>query len=108
MKTLYYESHITIEPVFGELLLTLKNVCSNYGFRVANLIMRKEDGAEVISKDDTFCSAKSDSYEDLHTRMLKLLQTLNTDYGYKIYRYKIESVVLDSKIEDTAHMFVTT
>ena len=98
---MYYESHITIEPVFEQRLEELNTYAKAYGFKVANLLMqkRKEDSPER-SKSDTFCTGWStDDKKDLEKRMVGLITALKqTDY--KIYRYKIEECILDSREAD--------
>lgn len=37
----YYESHITIEPVFEEKLEQVKDIAATYNFRVAKLFNEK-------------------------------------------------------------------
>lgn len=97
---LYYECHITIEPVFEDRLIQLQEVASTHSFKVANLILRKSHSDPGIpAQDDTFCSAKSDNLETLRAQMLLMLENLMA-FGYKILRYKIESIVIDSKKED--------
>lgn len=100
LPSLYYESHITIEPVFGERLDKLKELCGDYEFRVADLLMKKSaEGEAKPSTTDTFCSGRDADYSMLHARMTFLLFTLALN-AFKIYRYKIEQVVLDSKMND--------
>ena len=102
--TLYFESHVTIEPVYGERLEELQIIALKYKFRVAELLMqkRKEDTPER-SKNDTFCSSRSSSYKDLYNRMIELCVALNKNH-YKVWRYKIEDVVIDSKIKDSCSL----
>jgi len=97
----YFESHITIEPVFEERLVLFRRLCSTYNFRVAELLMqkRKSDTPER-SKYDTFCTGHSSTYEDMKTRMLNLLVLLRAN-NFQIWRYKIEDCVLDSREDAT-------
>ena len=124
---LYFESHVTIEPVFeyddiecnncGLCLIErdhaksncpgptsdidkVKQISREYGFKVADLLMQKraEDSAER-SRHDTFTTGRSKSYEDIHTRMVGLIKALQKA-GFKVWRYKIEDTVLDSKMGD--------
>lgn len=37
----YYESHITIEPVFDDKLELASNIAIKYKFKVASLLMQK-------------------------------------------------------------------
>ncbi len=99
--SLYYESHVTFEPIFDERLELLKQLCEANEFRVADLLMQKraEDTPER-SKFDTFCSGRDNDPMKLTARMLSLVATAQ-GMGFKVWRYKIENVVLDSKVDDT-------
>jgi hypothetical protein len=92
---LYFEAHITIEPVFGERLDQFKSLCATKGFRVAELLMkrRKEDKPER-SQYDTFATGRSKDYTDLLTRTLDIANTANA-LGISVWRYKIENTLLD-------------
>lgn len=92
--SLYYEAHITLDPVFGELLKTLELMCDNWKFRVAKLYMEK--GPHI---KDSFCTGRSKSYTDLITRTQELIIDLKAA-GFKVRRYKIEDTLLDSNIKD--------
>lgn len=97
----YYESHITVEPIFDERLDRFKALCKQQGFRVADLLMqkRKEDTPER-SRFDTFCTGRDPTYWDLHYRMVALLGFLKQE-GFKVWRYKIEHAILDSREDDS-------
>jgi hypothetical protein len=99
--SLYYESHVTIEPVFDERLKQLKAECLAYGFRVADLLMKKRsaDKAER-SKHDTFCTGRDKEYQPLLDRTLALVTRLQA-LDFKVWRYKIEDALVDSKIDDS-------
>ncbi len=97
-----YECHITIEPILDELKLeSIKQVVKSYSFRVADLLMckRQEDTPER-SKYDTFMTGHSKKYDDLQERMANLVSHL-TQQGIKVYRYKIEAILLDSREVDS-------
>ena len=96
---LYYECHITIEPVFDVRLRNFQSICGSFGFRAADLLMKKrdEDTAER-SQNDTFATGRDNAYEHLLTRMIGLVAALRTN-GYQVWRYKIEDTLLDSKAE---------
>jgi NTP pyrophosphatase (non-canonical NTP hydrolase) len=96
----YYEAHVTIEPVFEERLAHFKEVCHDYKFHVANLLMQKrKNDTEERSKNDSFCTGRGISYTDIKTRMLALVNRLEKE-GFKVWRYKIESTLLDSRYDD--------
>lgn len=93
----YYECHITIEPVFGERLELFSELCVPFRFRPAKLFMQKErtETPERSSKD-TFCTGHSREYFDIEMRMRSLLETLRLN-SFKVFRYKIEAVLLDER-----------
>lgn len=99
----YYEAHVTVEPVFDSDLERFKVICHDYKFRVANLLMqkRKED-TEERSKNDSFCTGRGISYTDIERRMMALVERLEKE-GFKVWRYKIESTLLDSRYDDSKH-----
>lgn len=101
--SLYYESHITIEPVFGEDLERLRSICQHFGFHIAELLMQKRlHDTPERSRFDTFCSSRSVDLPVLKERMLGLVSCCQ-GAGFKVWRYKIEDVILDSRIDDSAH-----
>lgn len=99
--SLYFESHITIAPVFDTALQKLKTICLLHGFHVANLLMQKraEDQPDR-SKYDTFCTGRDLDYEPLFQRTMTLVSALQ-EHGYTVWRYKIEDTLIDSKYDDS-------
>lgn len=98
--SLYYECHITIEPLFDEQLEQVKELVIPYKFKVAELLMKKRsEDTEERSQYDTFMTSHSQHYAELEERMIQLIFTLQGN-GITVWRYKIEDVVLDSKIND--------
>lgn len=97
---LYYECHVTIDPIFGEELELAKSISKQFGFKVAELLMqkRKEDTPER-SKYDTFMTGHAKNYEDLCDRMVSLIQKLEA-YSFVIRRAKIEDTLFDTKHGD--------
>lgn len=101
MTSLYYECHVTIEPVFEERLEELRKIAQCSYFHVAELLMQKrEEDTPERSKYDTFCTGRSKSYYDMVDRMRVVVFALQ-DAGFKVWRYKIEDAVLDSRYGDT-------
>jgi hypothetical protein len=96
----YYEAHVTVEPVFEERLEQFKVICHDYKFHVANLLMQKRKGdTEERSKNDSFCTGRGISMTDTKKRMLALVDRLEKE-GFKVWRYKIESTLMDSRYDD--------
>jgi hypothetical protein len=97
---LYYEAHITIEPVFDERLDLAKRLSAPYKFRVADLLMKKrESDTEERSANDTFMTGHGKIYLDLSLRMIQLIRQLQ-GHGFKVWRYKIEDTIIDSRHDD--------
>lgn len=100
MNVLYFESHVTISPVFDERLERFKEICSKHGFRVAKLLMEKHRSKTFeISNHDSFCTGRSDDEDDLKKRMVELCKELRSNQ-FEVLRYKIEAVTLDSRKND--------
>ncbi len=91
LDVIYYECHITIEPVFDERLELFKTLCEPLRFKVAKLLMEKEP-----STKDSFCTAHDSNVEALIVRMRRLVESLRAN-GFEVYRNKIEAVVLDER-----------
>ena len=95
MSNLYYESHITIDPVFYDRLEEFKTIAARYNYRVTELLMVKEDQ----STKDSFCTSRSKNYTQITNDTISLVDMLQRK-GFKVLRYKIEDTLVDSKIED--------
>lgn len=97
---MYYECHITIEPVFGRHLELAKVVAKSQGFKVASLLMQKHrDHTPERSDHDTFMTGHDVDRQYLQARMVALIELLKKEQ-YKVWRYKIEHIVLDSRGDD--------
>jgi len=97
---LYFESHITIEPIFDENRLELfKKVIASYNFKAAKLYMLKGGEKGIPNSKDSFCTARSKDYHklcyDTHVCIIALQHL-----GFTVFRYKIENTLIDSKIDD--------
>lgn len=97
---LYLEAHITIEPVFDEERVGAENIAHRHGFKLAHLLMqrdRKETAAR--SSRDTFMTGHSKLCDDIQNRTKACVEDLIHN-GYKVWRYKIENTMLDSRNKD--------
>lgn len=98
---LYFECHVTVEPVYDERLERLKAIAAEPGikFKVADLLMRKRmaDTPER-SQFDTFCTGRDVIYPNLEERMRNLVEAL-IEEGFEVWRYKIENTLLDVRIK---------
>lgn len=101
---LYYEGHITIEPVFGDRLRQAQELAKPFGFRVADLLMQKDrkETPERSSKD-TFMTGHDRWLENLGLRIKTLVQVLQ-DNDFQVWRYKAENTVYDSRSFDTLRL----
>jgi hypothetical protein len=96
----YFESHITIAPVFGKDLEVFRGWCRMYKFHVAELLMVKSRGGRgVPSRKDAFCTSRGTSLSDLQRRTTTLVKMLD-QYGFTVRRAKIEYTLFDSRHED--------
>ncbi len=98
----YFESHVTLEPVLDEeRLVVLRAAAEGYGFHVATLLMQKRPAdTPERSQNDSFCTARGVSYSDLHDQTVNFCRSLE-EQGFKVWRYKIESTLLDSRYDDS-------
>jgi acetolactate synthase small subunit len=97
----YYEAHITIEPIFDDRLLFAKHMAERRGFNIASLLMKKrEEDTEQRSQYDTFMTAHSKSSIEIEHKIIGFVHALQAE-GFKVWRYKIEDIVMDSRINDT-------
>lgn len=97
---LYYECHITIDPVFGEERDRLARIIKPFKFKLAKLVMKKSKGDEYKdSQLDTFMTGHGKYYSKLKVRMVNCIEVAKIE-GYNIRRYKIEDTIIDSKHED--------
>jgi hypothetical protein len=100
MSPLVYESHITIEPVFGERFTLFSNCSRYFGFKPAKLLMQKDrDVTAERSDKDSFCTGHAHSYDEL-LHSTKLLVRVLQHEGFKVWRYKIEAILTDVKLKE--------
>lgn len=97
---LYLEAHVTIEPVFDTQRELAGQVAQKYGFKLAKLLMQKErEVTPERSNMDTFMTGHSKSKLDINRRTKDLVLALKAD-GFKVWRYKIEDTLVDSRTKD--------
>lgn len=90
-----YESHITIEPVFGERFELFERLCADFRFKPAELLLMKQrDVTPQRSNKDSFCTGHSKTFEDLRDRTLGLVEVLKAN-GFDVWRHKIEGMLVD-------------
>lgn len=95
-----YECHVTIEPVLNEeKLKELREICHVWGFKVADLFMRRrENDTEERSKNDTFMTGHDSDFICLQNKMIYLIDAVKAA-KHKVWRYKIENIIIDSKYQ---------
>lgn len=97
---LYYEAHITIEPVFDYRRDVAGVIAESNKFKLADLLMKKRsEDTEKRSSKDTFMTGHSKSRLDIEKRTRDTIVQLQ-EHGFKVWRYKIEDTLLDSRTED--------
>jgi hypothetical protein len=102
MKAIYYECHITIEPILDERLDLLKSICSKHNFKVADLLMTKRShDTPERSKNDSFCTSRNVDYNILHANMTSLVNEIRLN-NLVVWRQKIEAVILDERFKNNA------
>jgi hypothetical protein len=99
MTNLYYEAHITIDPVFDIKLEQFKMLSKRYNFRVAKLLMEKGGEYNVPSTRDSFCTSRSTDFTKIVNDTICLVDALKIA-NFKVRRYKIEDTIVDSNIKD--------
>ncbi len=80
---MYYESHVTIEPVFDDRLEEATQIAINHKFRIANLLMQKrESDLPERSKHDTFMTGHEGTHigglDAINTRTKELVLDLQS------------------------------
>lgn len=96
---LYFECHITTDPIFGERREALEKIVKPFKFSLAKLFMKKGENEESEHKEDTFMTGRHIYYSVLQSRMEGCIKAAK-DAGFVVRRYKIENTIIDSKKED--------
>ncbi len=100
-RTLYLEAHITIEPVFDERLESASIIARQFGFKMAELLMKKREAdTEIRSSKDSFMTGHSMELADIMPRVKDCIAALKQQ-GFVVHRYKIEDTIIDSRHQDT-------
>lgn len=94
---IYYESHITIDPILDkESRVRIEEIAGAHGFKLAKFTMQKGD---ELPKD-TFLTGHEKYLDPLIDKMSNAIAHLKSS-GFRVKRYKIEDIVLDSRSSDT-------
>lgn len=93
-----FEAHVTLEPFLDDNDRAIVDAKAQaYAFRTAKLFMEK------TAQRDAFCTGHSVCRNDLTLRLIGFIKSLQRG-GYEVRRYKIEEVVVDSRILDTLEL----
>lgn len=95
---LYFEAHITIEPVFDERLDQFKAICKTRGFHVADLLMKKRAKDTLArSRFDTFATSRGQDFAIIANNTMRLIDAAR-EAGFVVWRYKIENTLVDERL----------
>lgn len=102
---IYFESHITIDPLSEEERERATPLIQPHGFKLAKLLMQKRDkDTPEASKFDTFMTGHGTRTEqELIDRMVACIKVLKEN-GFRVRRYKIEACTLDSRHSDLLNL----
>lgn len=95
---LYFEVHVTLDPVFEHRRERAETIARAYGFRLAKLT--KANGGEHT--DDAFMTGRGTDYEVMRKTTCDLVGFLKRE-GFNVRRYKLENTLVDSKHRGGAH-----
>jgi len=97
---LYFEAHVTIEPLFDDRLDEFKLLAKTKGFHVADLLLKKraKDTLER-SRFDTFATSRGKDFDVLRADTLVLAE-LAKENGFIVWRYKIENTLEDVRLKE--------
>lgn len=102
----YFETHVTIEPIFDERLKEAEEIAKRSNFKIASLLMKKREAdTEERSKYDTFMTGHGKSLDDMKARLTSIVNDLIAA-GFKVWRYKIEDTVMDSRINNELNLTI--
>lgn len=91
----YAEAHLTLDPVFGRRRSELADLLKPFGFKLADLFMkkRKRDRARR-SRFDSFATARGRSVTAMSEGIAGAMAALE-GAGFIVRRAKIEAVLVD-------------
>lgn len=92
---LYYEAHVTIDPVPEDKRLAVQTLADPFGCKLAKLLMQKGQPSNL----DTFMTCHGKDLGQMESRVAGLVRRLQA-VGLNVRRYKIEDTLMDSRNED--------
>jgi hypothetical protein len=93
---LYYEAHVTIDPVPEDQRGALQDLATPLKFKLAKLLMQKGEPSTL----DTFLTGHSKVLDEIKANTKKMILALKAE-GYVVRRFKIEDTLIDSRHGDT-------
>ena len=92
----YYECHVTLDPPKDDgYVYVLEILARLHFFKIADLLLVNKTKHTA----DAFCTARDRSLDKMTVRMLLFIRDLRLS-GFVVRRYKIEDIVVDSRIND--------
>lgn len=90
MKAKYFECDIYVQLFDNGLEDKLREICKEFGFKLE------------IDEEKNFytCFGKDNLFDVIKQRTLFILKYLLKDNGFKVLDYKIQGIIIDSKIND--------
>ena len=107
--SLYYEIHVTVE--FPQAIYDLRGdaavadweqFAKNCGWHLGKLLLMKGER----SQKDLFFTTRAGTRDQAVAKTRGFIKQLQGADRFKVYRYKIEDTIIDSRIEDTLQLGV--
>lgn len=99
---IYYEAHVTIEPLNDLTRPAVQTLCDRHGFKIAEFLMQRADSAapDVPANDpNSFVSCRETNKTTMIRRITYLVLDLRKA-GIEVRRYKMEDTLVDSRHGD--------
>jgi hypothetical protein len=100
---LYFEAHITIDPVPEDGRAAVQVLGDRWGFKLAKLLMEKGKPSNL----DTFMTGHGKLLDDMRRRVTGMVTDLQVA-GYRVRRYKVEDTLFDSRTNDVLGLLEVT
>lgn len=102
MDELYFETHVTVDPLTEEQQHLADAVLTSFGFKRAELVMLK-DNTVSPHYGDAFYSSRHYGMRSARQSVAAAVGWF-TGMGIRVRRYKIEFTIMDSRIEDQMNL----
>ena len=91
---LYYEAHISLEPLDDSQIKVIDKMCVAMGWKRATFVMNKNN------VPNGFITARHTSFKNIRRMVVVMVDELKKMPDVKLLRYKIEDTLLDSNHGD--------